>query len=221
VRLSLMAVLLLGACSDPGPSSMPDFGNPDLGNYYTPAGYTLVPFLGDTARHDFPSADMVLTAGKDYRAVIETDAGRLVLDLHETDTPITVNSFVFLALHHYYDNIAFHRVIDSFMAQGGDPNTLDTDSSSWGTGGPGYQYGLEVVASLKYDQAGVVGSARSNSPNTNGSQFFITFAAQPSLDGKYTIFGRVVEGIDVLPKIVRGEPPAAPTRMSRVYIIAN
>jgi peptidylprolyl isomerase len=220
MRAVLLATLLHAACSEPAPAPL-DFGTPDLGSYYTPAGYTLVPFSADTAKHDFPAADMVLTAGKDYQAVIETDVGRIVLDLHETDTPITVNSFVFLALNHYYDNIAFHRVIDSFMAQSGDPNTLDTDSSTWGTGGPGYQYGLELVASLKYDQAGVVGSARTNNPNTNGSQFFITFGAQPSLDGKYTVFGRVVEGLEVLPKIVRGEPPASPTRMNRVYIVAK
>src|SRR5262249_33519822 len=148
-----------------------------------------------------------------------TTAGRIVLDLTEADTPITVNSFVFLALHHYFDGIAFHRVIDGFVAQGGDPNTLGADTSTWGTGGPGYAFGLEIVASLHYDAAGVVGMARTSDPNSNGSQFFITLAATPSLDGQYTIFARVSEGIEVLPLITRGEPPTDPTRMTRVYIV--
>ncbi len=209
-------MLGLAACGDPAPVEMPD-----LGTYYVPAGYALLPFAGETPQHDFTAAEMVLTAGKDYLAVLETDVGRLVLDLHESDTPVTVNSFVFLALHHYFDGVAFHRVIDGFVAQGGDPNTLGSDTKTWGTGGPGYQFGLEIVGSLKYDKAGVVGSARTSNPNTNGSQFFISLAAVPSLDGKYTIFARVTEGLDVLPKIVRGEPPASPTHMLRVYIVAK
>jgi peptidylprolyl isomerase len=212
----LPLVLSLSACSDP--TTPP---SPDLGNYYTPAGYTLVPFAGDTAQHDFPAADNVLEAGKDYQAVLDTDAGRLVLDLHESQTPITVNSFVFLSLHHFFDGIAFHRVIDNFVAQGGDPNTISGDPGTWGTGGPGYKFGLEIVSTLKFDQAGVVGMARTNDPNTNGSQFYISLAATPSLDGKYTVFAKVVEGLDVLPKIARGEPPATPTRMTRVYIVAK
>jgi cyclophilin family peptidyl-prolyl cis-trans isomerase len=151
--------------------------------------------------------------------VIETDVGTMVLDLFEDDTPITVNSFVWLALHHYFDNIAFHRVIEGFVAQGGDPNTIDLDPSTWGVGGPGYSFGLEIVATLHYDAAGVVGMARSSDPNSNGSQFFITLAPQPSLDGNYTIFARLSEGDPVLALIARGEPPVTPTRMTRVYIV--
>ena len=186
-----------------------------------PSGYTLVPFLRDTAEHSFSSADMVLAPGKDYLAVLDTDAGRIVLDLFEDKTPITVNSFVFLTLNHYFDGIAFHRVLDGFVAQAGDPNTLDADRSAWGQGGPGYQYGLEIVADLKYDAAGVVGMARTMDPNSNGSQFFITLAATPNLDGQYTIFAKVLEGMDVLPKIARGMPPANPTRMKAVWIVAK
>jgi peptidylprolyl isomerase len=195
--------------------------NDDGGSYYLPAGYQLVPFLSSTPQYSFSGPDMVLHAGSDYAAVIETDAGRMVLDLLEVQTPITVNSFVFLALNHYFDGIAFHRVIDGFMAQTGDPNTLSNDTSSWGTGGPGYGFGLEIVAGLKYDGAGVVGMARTSDPNSNGSQFFITFAAAPTLDGQYTIFAHVTEGLAVLPNIARGQPPATPTRMTRVYIIAK
>ena len=183
-----------------------------------PAGFTLVPYASDTAQHMFPKADMVLQPNKDYVAVLDTDAGRIVIDLLEAQTPITVNSFVFLALHHYFDGIAFHRVVDQFVAQGGDPNSLDPDSSTWGSGGPGYSFGLEIVGTLKYDRAGVVGMARTMDPNSNGSQFFITLAAASNLNGQYTIFGKVIEGLDVLPSIVRGEPPDSPTRMKRVYI---
>jgi cyclophilin family peptidyl-prolyl cis-trans isomerase len=187
-----------------------------------PAGYTLTPFLTDTASWDFTAADMVLQPSRDYVAVIETDVGQIVLDLFEDQTPITVNSFVFLARNHYFDGIAFHRVLDGFMAQTGDPNTLGTMRSTWGTGGPGYMFGLEMVSSLHYDMAGVVGMARTSDPNSNGSQFFITFGATPSLDGMYTIFARVLTGLEVLPLIVRNPdpmtPPLNPTRMRHVCI---
>ena len=109
-------------------------------------------------------------------------------------------------------------MIEGFVAQGGDPNTLSSNMANWGTGGPGYYFGLEVSSSVTYDGPGVVGMARSSQPDTNGSQFFITFAAQPSLDGAYTIFAEVTEGMDVLPNIVRGMPPAVPTRMTEVHI---
>ncbi len=201
----------------PGPADAASAG----GSYYQPDGYQLVPFLSNSAQHQFAKPEMVLQAGKDYRAVVETDAGRIVLQLSAAQAPITVNSFVFLALHHYFDGIAFHRVIDGFMAQTGDPNTLMADTGSWGMGGPGYSFGLEAGNGLVYDGAGVLGMARTQDPNSNGSQFFITFAAQHSLDGMYTVFGKVSEGLDVLPKIVRGEPPATPTRMTRVYVIAK
>lgn len=190
---------------------------PDMATYL-PAGTTLTPFLSDTPQYSFTAADNVLVAGADYYAVLETDAGRIVFDLLEKDTPVTVNSFVFLALHHYFDGQAFHRVIDGFVAQGGDPNSLSSDSSTWGTGGPGYTFGLEIVSALTYDGPGVVGMARTSDPNSNGSQFFITLAAAHNLDGQYTIFAKVTEGMDVLPNIVRGEPPVMPTRIQRVTI---
>jgi peptidylprolyl isomerase len=229
VRHAIVALLLLSACSSSSSSgevdAQPDGPAPSVDaatdDYYVPAGYTLTPFLSTDAVHSFPAADQVIEAGKDYLAVIETTEGRIVLDLFEADTPITVNSFVWLTLHHFFDGIAFHRVIDGFMAQTGDPNTLGDDRSTWGTGGPGYTFGLEIVDSLRYDGAGVVGMARTQDPNSNGSQFFITFAPASNLDGQYTIFARVMEGLDVLPLIERGEtpPPADPTRMARVHIV--
>ena len=219
-RALIVVSLFACACSPKGGSSSSDLALPaDLGDYYLPAGYTLTPFLSDMPVHNFPAAGMATQSGHDYQAVLETDAGRLVLGLVADQTPITVNSFVWLALHHYFDGIAFHRVIDGFVAQAGDPNTLGSDTSTWGTGGPGYFFGLEIVPSLTYDGPGFVGMARASDPNSNGSQFFITLAAAHSLDGKYTIFARLTEGMDVLPKIVRGEPPMTPTRITRAYIV--
>jgi peptidylprolyl isomerase len=187
-----------------------------------PNGYSQTPFFSDEAMWEFTAPEMVLTPAIDYVALIDTDVGTITLDLFENVTPITVNSFVFLARNHYFDGIAFHRVIEGFVAQGGDPNTLGDFRASWGSGGPGYGFGLEIVDSLHYDAAGVVGMARGDDPNSNGSQFFITLAPTPSLDGMYTIFARVIAGSDVVPRIARNmtadQPPAVPTRMTRVCI---
>lgn len=183
-----------------------------------PAGFTEVPYLSTEPKRKFAQAEQVLQANQDYIAVLETDAGRIVLDLYEVETPITVNSFVFLALNHFYEQIAFHRVIDGFMAQTGDPNSVAGKPTTWGRGGAGYTFGVEVQPSLTFDGPGVLGMARSSSPTSNGSQFFITFSAQSSLDQEYTVWGKVLEGLDVLPAIVRGEPPTTPTRITRVQI---
>ena len=202
----------LGDASVAGPDMAPD--------YYAPTGFSLVPFLSADAEHSFPAADMVLQGGRNYLAVIETDAGRMVIDLLETDTPITVNSFVFLALHHYFDGIAFHRVIPNFMAQTGDPNTLDADRGAWGRGSPGYKF-VDEKKGLGFDAPGVVGMANSGA-NTNGSQFFIVFKPYtPPVNTFYTVFARVTEGIEVLGLIARGEPPVEPTRIVRVHIVAK
>jgi cyclophilin family peptidyl-prolyl cis-trans isomerase len=170
----------------------------------------------------FPGAETILESGRDYRAVMETDVGRIVLDLFEAQAPLAVNSFVYLSLHHYYEGIAFHRVIEGFVAQGGDPNTLNDTRSRWGTGGPGYGFDTEPVEGLGFDGPGVLGMARSAALDSNGSQFFITLAAQRGLSGMYTVFGRVTEGMDVLPMIARNQsmtvPPATPTRITRVTI---
>jgi peptidylprolyl isomerase len=205
----------------PTDGSMPQDGGGDAAAPpYCPTGTTLTPFKSATRVASFTKADMVLENGKDYFAVIESDVGRIVLDLYEKDTPITVNSFVFLTLNHFYDGVAFHRVIEGFMAQGGDPNTVDKPNATWGTGGPGYTFGLEVNANLNFDARGVLGMARSTSPNSNGSQFFITFAAAANLNQMYTVFGKLTEGDAVLDLIKRGEPPGftTPSRMTEVHI---
>lgn len=185
-------------------------------------GFAPTPFLSDAPERMFTEPDMVLDPAKDYRAVIETDAGRIVLDLYESRTPLAVNSFVFLARHHYFDGLAFHRVLEGFVAQGGDPITATDNRARWGTGGPGYSFDTETFADLVFDGPGVLGMARAMSRSSNGSQFFITLAATANLNGEYTVFGRVTEGLDVLPRIARNAtqttPPMTPTRMTRVFI---
>lgn len=128
----------------------------------------------------------MLEEGVDYRAVLCTDAGPIYVDLLEAYTPVTVNSFVFLAQQGFYDNTTFHRVIEQFMAQGGDPEGT-------GRGGPGYRFQDEFVGFLHFDQPGWLAMANAG-PGTNGSQFFITTVPTPHLDYQHTIFGEVLEG---------------------------
>lgn len=236
--VALSASLALAACGEGSYLASNVFSAPDSGAavtdagsgdadsgpaLYLPAGYALVPFVTDSATtHLFKSPDQVIDPSKSYVVVLETDAGRIVWQLYTDEAPIASNSFVFLTLHHYFDGIAFHRVIEDFVAQGGDPNTLTKPISTWGTGGPGYTFDNEI-GTRTFDDAGVVAMANTGRPNSNGSQFFITFSAQHSLDGGYTIFGNVVEGMDVLPKILRGEPPDGggagwPTRIVEAHI---
>ena len=165
------------------------------------AGYQPVPPLSDERRTQFSAAEQVLEPGADYRAVIDTSKGRIVVDLFQDDVPKTVNNFVFLARNGYYDGVKFHRVLEDFMAQTGDP-------TGTGRGGPGYQFGDEFKSDLRHDSKGVVSMANAG-PGTNGSQFFITFIPTPWLDGKHTVFGRVIEGEDVLDSIQRVDPGRA------------
>ena len=164
-----------------------------------PEGYTLTPYLSETQQRTFSEPQQVLEENTDYAAVIQTNEGTLVADLYEDRTPETVNNFVFLARNRYYDGVVFHRVLEDFMAQTGDP-------TGTGTGGPGYEFGLEVQEDLGFDEAGVLGMARTADPDSNGSQFFITLTATPHLNGEYTVFGDVIEGIGVLDNIQRINP---------------
>ncbi len=182
-----------------------------------PSGYTLVPELNKTPLRSFTKApDNTLDDSKDYYAVIDTAKGQIVADLLEKEVPVTVNNFVYLARNHFYDGQRFHRVIDNFMAQTGDPGSTDeSKKATWGTGGPGYQFPDEIRSKLVFDQPGMLAMANSG-PNTNGSQFFITFAPATFLNGGYSLFGKVVGGDDVLTKLTRtaesgqgGETPIA------------
>ncbi|HLF76985.1 MAG TPA: peptidylprolyl isomerase [Dehalococcoidia bacterium] len=134
---------------------------------------------------------------KSYTATFKTDKGDIVIELAAKDAPNTVNNFVYLASVGYYDGLNFHRVIGDFMIQGGCP--LGT-----GTGGPGYQFKDEFSPSWKHSGPGMLSMANAG-PNTNGSQFFITHSAQPHLDNKHSVFGKVTSGQDVVNAIRQGD----------------
>ncbi len=146
---------------------------------------------------------MTIDKSKQYTATFTmAKGGQFVIQLYPDKAPIAVNSFVFLAGQHYFDGVTFHRVLEGFMAQGGDP-------TGSGSGGPGYQFANED-SNLTFDKAGVVAMANAGR-DTNGSQFFITFAPQTTLNGGYTIFGQVISGMDVVNGITRRDPQANPT----------
>ena len=146
---------------------------------------------------------MVIDPDRSYVATFKTEKGDIVVELYADQVPNTVNNFVFLAREGFYDGTMFHRVIDGFMAQAGDP-------TGTGMGGPGYQFADEFVASLRHDGPGVLSMANAGA-NTNGSQFFLTFDATPWLDGAHTVFGKVIEGLDVLDEISLRDPQTAST----------
>ncbi len=148
---------------------------------------------------------MTIDQSKQYFATVKmAKGGEFVIQLYPDKAPITVNSFVFLARQGFFDGTTFHRVLDGFMAQGGDP-------TGTGTGGPGYQFAYEE-SDLKFDKPGVVAMANTGpATDTNGSQFFITFVPTPQLDGGYTIFGQVISGMDVVNNIKLRNPDDNPT----------
>jgi peptidyl-prolyl cis-trans isomerase B (cyclophilin B) len=145
-------------------------------------------------RYSGPPA-MVIDPKKQYFADIETNKGTIRIQLLPEEAPVTVNNFVFLAREGYYDGVIFHRVVPGFVIQGGDP-------TGQGHGGPGYRFNDESVKRAYL--LGTVAMANAG-PNTNGSQFFICLADQPSLPKNYTIFGETVDGIDVVKDIVQGD----------------
>ena len=149
------------------------------------------------------------------RAHFETSMGNFTIELFEQQAPKTVENFVKLAEKKFYDGVIFHRVIDGFMIQGGDP-------TGTGRGGPGYQFGDEFHPLLQHNSEGILSMANAG-PNTNGSQFFITLTATPHLDGKHAVFGKVVEGMDVVKKIGKtptkaGDRPVTDVVMKSVRI---
>ncbi len=138
---------------------------------------------------------MTIDTSKQYTATIETEKRIITFDLFAADVPVTVNNFVFLAREGFYDNTTFHRIIPDFMAQGGDP-------TGTGTGGPGYKFADEF--SKHTHVAGALSMANSG-PNTNGSQFFITYTAQHHLDRKHSVFGQLLLGEKVLKALKNGD----------------
>ena len=145
---------------------------------------------------------MTIDVTKQYIATVKmANGGEFVIQLYPDKAPITVNSFVFLARQGYFDGVTFHRVLDGFMAQGGDP-------TGTGGGGPGYSF-VNEANDLAFDKAGVVAMANSG-PDTNGSQFFIMFGPYGLSESDYTIFGQVISGMDVVNGITRRDPDQNP-----------
>ena len=141
--------------------------------------------------------EMQIDPEKKYLVKMDTTKGMIELELNPEYAPKTVNNFVFLVREGYYDGIKFHRVITDFVIQGGDP-------TGTGAGGPGYKFEDEVRGNpLKHETNSI--SMANAGPNTNGSQFFITHSPQPHLDGKHTVFGKVVSGADVVDSIRQGD----------------
>jgi cyclophilin family peptidyl-prolyl cis-trans isomerase len=142
--------------------------------------------------------EMALKPSHDYHANLVTEKGTVRIKLFAEDAPQTVNNFVFLAREGYFDGTTFHRVIEGFMAQGGDP-------TGTGAGGPGYSIRDEFHPDLRHDRSGVLSMAN-RGPNTGGSQFFITHVATPWLDDRHAVFGKVVEGMEVVNSIRERDP---------------
>ncbi|CAG9933873.1 peptidylprolyl isomerase [Candidatus Nitrotoga arctica] len=143
------------------------------------------------------SPAMLIDPNKKYTATVVTERGNIVIELYPQHAPKTVNNFVFLVREGFYDGLIFHRVISDFMIQGGDP-------TGSGRGGPGYKFEDETSGNPLKHGTGYLSMANSG-PNSNGSQFFITHSPQNHLDGKHTVFGKVIEGMDAVNAINQGD----------------
>lgn len=152
--------------------------------------------MSDHKQWDTPP-ELQIETDRTYRVRMETSKGSIYIDLYPEHAPKTVNNFVFLAREGFYDGTVFHRVIPDFVVQGGDP-------TGSGRGGPGYRFEDETEGNPLTHQAKVMSMANAG-PNTNGSQFFITLAPQPHLNGRHTVFGAVVEGQEVVDAIAQGD----------------
>lgn len=205
------ALLLVAACGDDDEET----GSVDGFATTTPAAGTTAPAAGEptTNPEDCPPATgtapepdvsksydsappMTIDPSKKYTAVVKTVRGDITFDLRPDVAPNHVNSFVFLSQDGFYDGVKFHRVVPGFVAQAGDP-------TGTGSGGPGYQLDLEP-SDIRFER-GVVGAARTNDPNSAGSQWFITFGNAEHLTGQYTVFATVSEGMDVAECIQQGD----------------
>jgi peptidyl-prolyl cis-trans isomerase B (cyclophilin B) len=175
MRPSVAFAVLVVACSSSSSSKEPSGNEP--GKYASPPA-------------------MTIDVGKPYKATIVTAKGTMEIALDAKAAPTTVNNFVFLAKDRFYDGLTFHRVEPGFVVQGGDPN-------GDGSGGPGYTIADETNSLLHED--GVIAMAKTDAPNSAGSQFYLTLGAQPHLDGRYTVFGKLTSGNDVPAKLAVGD----------------
>jgi len=214
--LILSLALILGACGSTAAPTAEPTSPPTTEATVAPVTEepsTPVDASDPAARNNMYSAapEMQINPEKTYVATIVTDKGDIVVELYAGKAPATVNNFVFLAREGFYDDTTFHRVIPGFMAQGGDP-------TGTGMGGPGYSFADEFDPSLAHDRVGVLSMANSG-PGTNGSQFFITFTPTPWLDDMHTVFGRVIDGLDVLFSLRERDPQAATAPGDRIVTI--
>jgi cyclophilin family peptidyl-prolyl cis-trans isomerase len=165
-------------------------------------GYVKLALLEDRQYNAPPP--MTINIDQTYLARVEMESGdEFVIELLPKSAPQTVNSFVFLAQEGWFDGVTFHRVLPGFVAQTGDP-------TGTGAGTPGYTIPNEIDTALSHNQPGVVAMANSG-PDTNGSQWYITLGDTNQLDGSYTIFGRVIEGMDIVENITPRDPSQDPT----------
>ena len=205
-RKYLLAVLVLVisslACKALAGEPQSNPSVPSQGSVTT--GSACSPFDSIPIANQYSAAPQVLinTSGKYIATLSLAKGGDIVIELYASKAPITVNNFIFLACKGFYDGTTFHRVLEDFMAQGGDP-------TGTGTGGPGYEF-VNEYSDLSFDKAGVVAMANAG-PDTNGSQFFITFGPANWLDGGYTIFGQVIQGMDVVMSITLRDPQLNPS----------
>jgi len=205
-RKYLLAVLVLVisslACKALAGEPPSNPSEPSQGSVTT--GSACSPFDSIPTANQYSAAPQVLinTNGKYIATLNLAKGGDIVIELYASKAPITVNNFIFLACKGFYDGTTFHRVLEDFMAQGGDP-------TGTGMGGPGYEF-VNEYSDLSFDKAGVVAMANAG-PDTNGSQFFITFGPANWLDGGYTIFGQVIQGMDVVMSITLRDPQLNPS----------
>ena len=181
----------------PRPAPAPEAGQGDsaLASIQKFIDDTKIPTSGAKWRNKVPKPPMAtFTEGKKYFWNLSTNKGAIKIQLMPDVAPMHVTSTIYLTKLGYYDGLIFHRVIKGFMAQGGCPD---------GTGGgsPGYQYGSEVSPAVRHDRPGLLSMANTNKPNTDGSQFFLTFAPAQHLNNKHTIFGEVIDGMDAVRKL--------------------
>ncbi len=201
IAAAVIVIILASFACQYTPGLKPTATNP--GN--TAAGTTEACQIFDAipaaAQYDAAPPQLVDEASNYFATFKMATGGEFVVELYTSKAPVTVNSFVFLTCKGFFDGLTFHRVLEGFMAQGGDPQGT-------GGGGPGYEF-VNESSDLTFDKAGLMAMANAG-PNTNGSQFFITFGPAEFLNGGYTIFGQVIEGMDVVNAITRRDPDASP-----------
>ena len=203
LAISLVLSLLVVGCNQSTPTATPTEEVEALPS--EPAGVSTLAVPLDSIfepSYDSPP-EMTIDQAAIYLATLKTDKGDIVIELFADIAPITVNNFVFLAQEGYYDGTTFHRVLEGFMAQGGDP-------TGTGSGGPGYVFEDEFAPGMRFDRPGLLAMANAG-PGTNGSQFFITYGAAEHLNMLHTIFGEVVEGMDVALALTPRDPSTNPT----------